>query len=396
MPYIFIYVLIPYILYAYSARSHKTNLLFVYLLLVSIFRFDNVSDYSNYIEMFQNISKGFIPERISVEIGYIYLNKIFSFWDYGYIFVIAISSLAAYYTIYLYFKKYNVIAFAMLLFLAYGSYMSVDNIIRQNIAFAIINLIFYRYLYKGKPLWHIIPAGIVAASFHISALIVTPLFMILPLLRRKILPFSAVFIITIIVYALMSIGVFSEIISKYINTILPSLGVIGDRFMSYSDKEYMEVGFSITRSFKVIISTLPVLLINKVDDKNLKMFINITWIVNIIVLVITGGIGSIVMRILRYLFIFEYISIAYFALYYKSKLSNVYSSNRVLQRMLIIPLFILSFTGAASYFGYNNKYTTIFGNRCKNFLVYERSDMGFLTTSDERLKGRSTYYSIKP
>ncbi len=54
----------------------------------------------------------------------------------------AISCVAVYYTMFLYLRKYNVLAFAMLLFLAFGTYLSVDNTIRQNTAFAILNFVF--------------------------------------------------------------------------------------------------------------------------------------------------------------------------------------------------------------------------------------------------------------
>ncbi len=397
MTFVLLYAVIPYFIYAISSSFRKPNLLFIYLLLLSLFRFDNVTDYHNYVKIFQNISVGSISDKLSFETGYVVLNRLFSFWDFGYIIVIAIATLAAYYALYLYFKRYEILPRAMLLFCALGSNIVVDNIVRQNIAFAIVNIAFFNYLYKDRPLWIVAVACMIASTFHVSALIMIPVYMSFPLLKRKILSPLIICVVTLSAYVLMLTGIFETIFIAIFNKILPSLGVLYERFAYHEGFDTINASISITTLFKTLISLLPVLIIDKIKDKNIVMFINITWISKLFELVF-GSIPNIT-RITDYFIIFELVAIAYFVITFKNGKYYIgsYRVSTLLKRALFIPLFILSLISTAAYFGSTTKYTSVFSYRCREGLFYERAAFTDIESNNENINaGRERFYKRKP
>ncbi len=390
MTFLFLYAIMPYVLYLISKRYNKPNLVFVYLFLLALIGFDSVSDYQNYVTSFQDISKGFAADRfVLYEPGFVWLNELFSFWDYGYIFVIGIATIAAYYTMYRYFEKYDVVALAMILFCAFGTNIIFDNIIRQNIAFGIINFIFFLYLEKKVRLWTIIVACLVAAQFHTSALFVMPIYLLMPLLRKTILSFNTVLILTLITYGLSVAGVFESMQ----DILFSNLGAfeLGARFMNHGEFDVAERGFSIVMLCTVFIATLPCLMINKTQDANLKIFINITWIINIVAIIFFNL--QFFSRITEYFIDFKYISIAYFIKKYKI----TYCKNQLIylfKQFIMIPLFCLSIL-SMRYFGFDSVYRTIFSENCKEFKFYRR--VSTLENHNEKIySGRNDFITHKP
>ena len=91
MNFYFIYLIIPIVLYLFR-REKPNTLLVAYFFFVTIFSYDNSTDFAYWYQNFLDARNGFqIQTRNGFELGWVFLLRIFSFSKYGILFVHSIS-----------------------------------------------------------------------------------------------------------------------------------------------------------------------------------------------------------------------------------------------------------------------------------------------------------------
>lgn len=149
-------------------------IMFLILFIVSAVRKHVGTDYGVYLNYYRGIEDR-IYDGEGMEIGYFYLNKITKHLFDGEYTIFIITSLIIVGLVYLTIKRFSVDPLlSTILFMCIGLYMSSFNIIRQSIAIAFI---LYSYKYSETKFKWLIPI-LIAALFHITALLVIPFYLI--------------------------------------------------------------------------------------------------------------------------------------------------------------------------------------------------------------------------
>lgn len=163
-----------------SDRKSIIRSLFLFLFLaIGIFRFDTSTDYSAYAKAFWEIKDGVYNGYF--EIGYVLLNKIFAFSDYGYWVLLALIYLFFYKSIVSVLGREKAVIGVFLLIL-YGFNIRIENIIRQSISMGIFLLVYPVHV-RGENFKYI-TFIFLAALFHSSILLVFVMDIGYPLFKR--------------------------------------------------------------------------------------------------------------------------------------------------------------------------------------------------------------------
>ena len=168
-------------------KSKHSKKIFLFLLMLPIFiiswrRGNTTVDYGNYEYIFNSSIN--LPllggwKSINIEPGYFILNKVVSLFSTkftSFLFVYSAIVLGIYY--YAIYKFSNFYGLSVMLLIAFGSYYTSFNTMRQFLAaticiLAIVNI--------EKGFWKYLLIVSIAASFHFSALIMIPFYFILKL-----------------------------------------------------------------------------------------------------------------------------------------------------------------------------------------------------------------------
>ncbi|MFW5891093.1 MAG: EpsG family protein [bacterium] len=144
---------------------------FVIILTLNGLRVGVGTDYDNYKDIYYLIKNG-LP--VSVEPGYVVINKVFADIDKGYKIVFFFSTFITYFLIYLTIRYYQIYGLGILFMFCFGFIIFTNNIIRQGIA---ISIFFYGIKYiTNKNLIKYIFTCLFAALFHISAVLLIPFY----------------------------------------------------------------------------------------------------------------------------------------------------------------------------------------------------------------------------
>ena len=124
----------------YVARICKwNNLPFFILILLAIIRYDTVSDYYSYIDIFAQIRQNSVEWFVYEPLFHL-LNLLFSFTSRGYIIVIIFCTIIPYVALYTQARKYQVFYWSTLFFYLFGYITKFDNIMRQDVAIGLFIL----------------------------------------------------------------------------------------------------------------------------------------------------------------------------------------------------------------------------------------------------------------
>lgn len=222
------------------------TLVFLYLWILSTLRYDVGNDYFSYINIFYESKKlswadCFTNKR---ECGYMLLNKVISLvsGDYKVMHsVMAFLCIAP--TGYVIAKYSKNIWLSCHLYLCLSFYYSSMNFIRQTLAATIIFL-GYKWLKDRKPIQFIIVV-LIAATFHSSALIMIPIYLVIAYIKPTSKVTLTYFVLVMLLY------IFSNNILEIIVKFIP-------KYASYMDTKYIQVGLSHTY---LVIPVLYLLLI---------------------------------------------------------------------------------------------------------------------------------------
>ena len=227
-------------------------------------RFDVGSDYYNYAMIFKNYA---FSEDVYVRpdrLLYFYLSKLFSFWEQGYVGVLAFYTLATYGLLFYVLKKKQVVILGVLIFFTLGYFVDTLDRVRQILAAVIV---LYAYLALDNNRHRKFFIVVLLASFvHLTALVVILFY---PFLKMGIS--NRVVIISVILLLILNVsGIRSDIVS-FIYSVVPFYSSI------YQDATIFQAKFNTGLGFlsKVIFALTLILYYRKNDVFRVSAFIGL-------------------------------------------------------------------------------------------------------------------------
>jgi len=372
--YISIYLLILF--FALNKKLKNTKVLFNLLLVVlGIFLcmgYMTGSDWRQYELEYNSLNSNDIIKYVK---GYEYLYPAlqmvfksigFTFWQ----FFITLKIILFFITIKT-FEKYSQYNYAWGLLVFYGVFgldAYIDNPMRNLIA-SVIFLSSIKYIISNKLLKYIIMI-ILASSFHMSALLLLPIYFIRNTnINKKIILIS---LVGLVIFAVIGQWAFRKLLVEFIWT---RSNIIAERFnVVYLDKSFYENrNHIITVGFLVHVVMYILIFLKKEEIEKQKygrLIFNLTY-VYMIVYIVSFAIW-IFFRMRLYLFVPFCISIAYLPYLY----TKLYARLLSISIILIMSFFTMlsTITGSYKYIPYTNHIFYLFKNK-PNF--YERSDYNF-------------------
>lgn len=244
-------------------KSYRRFYLFLSILipvLLAGFRYATGTDYFSYINAFNRVKLGYSTRSADLEKGFNLLNTILvKIGLNSQSILYAASLIMMFFVVKALVKReeigYISLGFATFMFMFYQSSF---NIIRMMIAIAIV-LYNYTNIENKKPVKYII-FSLVAASFHISALITIPIYWIFNLLRMQ-----KNLIRRISIYSVMALVIifFGNILEFTISTITLES-------MSYYQRYALGEGNSIILALKRFILYVPLVIPGLISYKGCK------------------------------------------------------------------------------------------------------------------------------
>jgi hypothetical protein len=327
---------------------------FFLIILVGLIRYDTTTDYISYVESFRDIRENVYNGHF--EVGFIELNKIFSFSKWGFIPMLMVSMLIPYIQVYKIFKKQDILVIGSFLFLIFGYFTRFENIVRQGISIGIFYYI-VNFAIRGKYIYYL-SYSIIAFLFHSSALILLPYYFLIKIASRlkPNLILSAIILLTFFVFYLSNV---SQLIVGLILNNLP-----------FYENYLTDIDFGLKHSglllfFKLAVAWLPIFVFrNKKKTAFLNLILNLSWI---------SALGNLIAqdfivldRIFEYLYLFQLVAISLM-------LKDFFIKKRSIHYGVIL-LFLFSFMHYRNINSYytDNSYQSIFSENCKRSLFYKR------------------------
>ena len=331
-------------------------------------RYDTASDYLNYVLLFYRIRDG-LNFPFEVEPGYLLLNKLFVSIPYGFTIVLFISSLVSIYLLMDFLTRNDSLKWGLFFCFCFELIMMFNNQVRQGIAVATF-LYATRFIQEGK-WWKYLIAIIAAMMFHMSALIALMYYPLIKYADKK-KPSPVTYFIVGVCFVIV-------LISGIMSPLLSGLFEINEHYARFQGTGYQDAD-----SFE---SIGPVFVFNLLIffyilasrgafDKKTFVFYNMTFI--ILVLYCIFGTIPLMERLVRYLYVYEYVALAIVVSnkrYYKKK-----------QVVIIRAVMMTCICVYGLYCSYANNlggiYMSVFSEDCKNHVFYERNGKDGLDSKD--------------
>lgn len=132
MSFFWIYIVFPLFLFGVNHRG-RNWILVAYWLFVSVFSYDNFSDYSVYNAIFLDEGRGFSQDKV-IEPGWRVLQNLFQFSKYGMVLCQALVMLLVCRVYYMYSKKLGLVSYSILLYFLFNMPFIFDQVKREDIA----------------------------------------------------------------------------------------------------------------------------------------------------------------------------------------------------------------------------------------------------------------------
>lgn len=354
---------------------------FIIICFLSAIRYDTTTDYHNYVRKFWEYSEGYYTDKALVEVGYTYFNKLFSFTDWGFIFVFAVVSIFIYYSFFIIFKKYSISCIGTFVFLCLGCITNFDNIVRQTVAIAFFNyaLIYYfqkRYSYS-------LICSILAPLFHTSAYAVLAFWPLITILRKKRIPAITGMMVIVSLLIMYFAGIFDIIRDKFLASAL----ILDGFYEHYEEYEFSKRSIGVAFLIRTILCVAPITIIKKVKEEFILLCINMSWF-SMVLRIIFAEVPFFY-RICDYLTIFNVVAIAY-----AFKFFGDIKRKKVLNYVLLFLSYLLLFSHVSSYYGFTSVYRTILSENCRDNKFYVRKS--FLDVQEDGLENdREQFYILK-
>lgn len=378
-------------LFVIGSKRGNNKILTIFWVLICVLSYDNVTDYSSYVEYFRYfLLNGFNPEDgekgRSIEIGWGLLHYIFSFTEYGMVICQSLIMGLVTYVYFAYSRKVNLLPWAILLYFLLDLIILHDNIKRQDIAICIACYVFHSVLNERlkikRKLIRVIGGTFFAFLFHYSALFLVPLYsLLIHLLSRIKLDFK------IVLPFVVGVGLFfySETGHSFVNLLSVVLYATDvnylQQFSNTMQGNLNEVDFTLWRVIYAIIYCFPLVYFQVFakeqysSNRHLRVCVNLSWLVFVWkqYLIMFGS--TIFTRPADYLIWFAVWGYAYM-------LRSIYSVKKnsvpsfVFLVFFICIISLIQVRRLYSYFG-DNDYLTVFSNDCINQKYYPRGTVEF-------------------
>lgn len=217
-----------------------TNIFFLIILCFCGLRYCVGNDYENYVILWESFSNGTFPLS-RAEPGYLFLNYLFSKFEYGYYYVFFFAAFITYYFVFKAIKQIQVDSFlAFFAIFTLGFLITCNDQVRQGIAMA---LFFYSLKFVVKENFIKYSSCLLIASlFHYTALLFIPLYFLFKLKFE--LKWYVWFILICAFYILSLSGFFYSIMSKLI-VMIPYYGELYMTKLKFLEQEQLSSGFGL-------------------------------------------------------------------------------------------------------------------------------------------------------
>jgi len=264
------FIFLSYLLLLSSIPNRNQGILLTLFAIVLIFlsgfrAIDVGTDTIHYKTYFDRIASG---ENLSVEIGWITLNKIIQLFDGSYQLLVFLVSLLTIIPIYFTLKKHSVNPlFSLFLYFTLYFYFYSFNISRQTLAISFVLLAFTYLLNKKKVVYILLI--LLASTFHTSALITLPLLFV-----HKIPDIKIIYVVSIVIAAFIGLLSTNLIFSQISHT----------AYSGYVDKIELK-NVAGNASYLLILNTffIFILLITKKRELFFKIFFIYVVLSNLII-----------------------------------------------------------------------------------------------------------------
>lgn len=334
-------------------------------------RYDSVSDYLPYVKIFDEIKRTGFPDSENIEIGWIYLNRMFSFIPYGWVLIISISSLLPLLLAKRFLKKYDIVLYGTALIFLLNYYYMFDSVLRQCVSVSIF-MFSIKYITKRNFTKFFI-INFIGFLIHSSAIITLAFYPLIIYAEKAYLSSKAIISCIILSYiAFLSSGVL--LLNQFLGEVYNM-----DFAVVYEGKGLYSLIIA-------IISALPLLYFK---DKQVD-FLPILYVSFFV------GVGTLFVanidtlkRVFLYLYIYQIIAIS---LLLKELIQK---KKHLFVKVSFLSLYIAQVMFVYNYFE-DSEYRTIFSDNFKNHLFYERGGRAiFSEESWFEYRDRSKFYQYK-
>lgn len=365
----------------YVAKICKWNILpLLILILLVIIRYDTVSDYYSYIDIFAQIRQGSVEWFVYEPLFHL-LNLLFSFTPRGYVFVIMLCTIVPYIALYIQSKRYHVFYWSALFFYLFGYITKFDNIMRQDVAIGLF-VLSMPYAIKNKFLKFSI-CNLLGIGFHYSAFICFFFYPILQYARKAEISFYKRFFLVILLFCLVYSGCVFQILLFILNH-LPFFSDYAIFLDFFKNEDKPGLG----ALFRIMILLLPVFIYRHDRKEEIRLLVNMSYVCLLIEIICSDF--SFLVRITNYLFVFPIILLATLFTNARWKLSVI------CKPIILLFFFYTNARNVVSYYGTENVFYTIFSDNAKYFLVYERQTNRNLWWDEEMVKDRTKLVRYEP
>ncbi len=371
MSYTAVNIVIPMILFVvcyYKRKSKRYRMLpLLYIALISMFGYDSVSDYAQYVTYFAEVRHGHYYQREDVSLGYWLINRLFTFSEYGYTLVMGLSVGLFYYSCYRVLKRFDcVLLGTFLLYVLWNCIIQHENIIRQNYALAIGNFLFL-YLYGKKLSSRRIVVSLLclalAYAFHYTVVLGVLLFAAIHFGSRLRIRINvwAILIFLGLWVAIYFYGLFDQLANM-----LDMFGYYGEKTTSILENtyKYREHGLSLRVSLSTFLLLFMFYFYNSKEHIYIVKFATIVILLSFLTIQI-----SLIHRIYLYYEMIEVVGVCLVVKHLRSS-----RQMRLLSMCVVMYFALTTYLEVCQLRRYYGDYTykTIFSEDCKNGMVYIR------------------------
>lgn len=380
MTFFVLYLFIPFFLFLLKpVKSNKW--LILYVLLLALLSYDNVTDYYFFLNQFRGIQNNaayYSANLKGLELGWVFIYKLFSFTEYGFVIIHSI----VFFFVILFFLKYSrkigLLNVSIFLLFVLEAFTKHDNILRQNIPILMSTYLFFDFLngssWNIKRLVKILLVTSGAFFLHYSAILIIPYCFFVKWLVNKRLKFGLVFPVVLLLDTMRATG-FANTILLRIMLLLPSENV---NYLEYYVKLIMDAnikGVSFGGFVFMFVSITPLFYFTtfrKVEyetNRILRLSVNITCIIMTLRYFVMDI--PIFTRVFDYLIWFEIWGIGFM-------INDIFSNKKITYHakifvwVVIFVLLIKHWAKISDQYG-NNNYMTILTDECKKQMIYDRN-----------------------
>lgn len=318
---------------------------FLAITIPSIIRFDLGPDYKGYFYIFKEIYN-FGKDMSFIEVSYFYINKFFSFSEYGYVYILAIYFIISLSFFYLKIEKEKAPLTVFLFMTLNVGYFSFDDQVRQVLAICIYSLSI-KYIYK-RDIYKYVIVVFLAGLIHKSAFALFPFYFLSRVNVPRNISISLILVFTIIFFSGVSQTLFSHIFK-----LVPYY----DKY-AYRD-EYISASQATGSGFGVLLNVVLFSLCVFYKDKIGKdIEVNLLFIGILLLLFSSGNLN--ISRFAKY---FLFVGVFLLAeVFYKLK-------NRSIMWCMMLLLFLLFQKTIIHRAEINLSYQTIFGDNFREQVI---------------------------